>query len=656
MTLRHPRSDGIRIPMSPPTAQPTQAITAPARYEQVKASGDLPSPKGAALAIIRLTQKESVTLSELAHVIKSDPAFVGRLIKAANGLNALGRRPVVSIQDALVVLGLPAVRSLALGFSLLSEYSGGNCRNFDYNRFWARSLATATAMQALVMRTRAAPADEAFSVGLLAHIGELALATLFPEEYSEILGRSLPDDVETLGKYERDAFAMTHCELAASMMLDWGIPKLFSEPVFHFETPEKAQFVEGSRPFAVLYVLSLASHVADVCLAVDADRRQKMPQLLLLGSKLSLDAESLTTLCDKVAHDWQEWGDLLKISTNKVPPFKELSEAPQAQGVEAPRGGRLRILVVDDHQSARLLLTTMLTRLGHEVFEAADGKQGFDMAAELQPQLAIIDWMMPEMDGMELTRALRQTKHGRGIYVLILTALEEDDRLIEAFEAGVDDYMTKPLKPRVLAARLRAGQRVIQLQREIERDSEEIRRFAAELTVTNRRLQEAALTDSLTGFPNRRYAMERFQQDWAASTRSKRPLSCMVIDLDNFKKINDTFGHDVGDTVLKQTASALKGALRAQDVICRVGGDEFLVICPDSTLDAAVAAAERIRNAVETVPIMANMLSLSSSVSIGVAEREPAMPDIDALIKRADQGAYASKGRGRNCVSVFRPD
>jgi diguanylate cyclase (GGDEF)-like protein len=201
---------------------------------------------------------------------------------------------------------------------------------------------------------------------------------------------------------------------------------------------------------------------------------------------------------------------------------------------------------------------------------------------------------------------------------------------------------------------LRAGQRQIHLQREIERDSEEIRRFAAELAVTNRRLQEAALTDALTGFPNRRYAMERFQQEWAAATRSKRPLSCMVIDLDKFKLINDTYGHDVGDTALKQIAAALKSALRAQDVICRVGGDEFLVICPDTTLAAAVAAAERIRKAVDTVPVVADMLRLKGSVSIGVATREETMSDIDALIKRADQGAYFAKQQGRNCVSAVQ--
>lgn len=634
-------------PLTPPLAGPV-------RFEQLKAMGALPSPKGAALAIIRLTQKESVSLAELAHAIKADPAFVGRLIKAANGVNMIGRRPIISVQDALTVLGVPAVRSLALGFSLVSEYASGKCRNFDYSRFWSRSLVCAIALQALAHRTRAVPAEEAFSIGLLARIGDLALATLFPDEYSGVLAQVQANPGCPLAEMEHRAFVMTHAELTAAMLLDWGIPKMFAEPAFHHEAPDQAHFVEGSRQYALTYALALAEQIAEICLAADGARRAAMPQLFMLGSKLSLDAETLTATCDRVTHDWQEWGALLKIKTQPVPSFEDLAKAPTAGEADRHGDGRMRVLIVDDEASTRALLRALLIDMGHEVFEAVDGRQAFDRALELQPQIMVVDWMMPVMDGIELTKSLRQTKLGAGIYILLLTSFEEDDRLIEAFEGGVNDYMTKPLRPRVLAARLRAGQRLIHLQREIERDTEEIRRFAAELAVTNRRLQEAALSDALTGFPNRRYAMERFQQEWSAATRSKRPLSCMVIDLDKFKAINDTYGHDVGDTALKQIAAALKSALRAQDVICRVGGDEFLVICPDTPLPAAVAAAERIRKAVDTVPVVADMLRLRGSVSIGVATREETMPDIDALIKRADQGAYVSKQQGRNCVSAVQ--
>jgi diguanylate cyclase (GGDEF)-like protein len=261
---------------------------------------------------------------------------------------------------------------------------------------------------------------------------------------------------------------------------------------------------------------------------------------------------------------------------------------------------------------------------------------------------------MPEMDGIELTKALRQTKIGKGIFMLVLTGFEDDERLIEAFEAGVDDFMPKPLKPRVLAARLRAGQRIIKLQQEIERDREEIRHFAAELAVTNRRLQEVALTDVLTGFPNRRYGMERLQQEWAVAGRTGRPMACLMVDLDEFKLINDTYGHDVGDMVLKQTATALKKGLRTQDVICRTGGDEFLIICPDTNLQAALVCAERVRRSVEGLPIATGMLQLKSTISIGVATRDSGMNDAGDLIKRADQGAYLAKQRGRNRVATIQ--
>jgi diguanylate cyclase (GGDEF)-like protein len=192
------------------------------------------------------------------------------------------------------------------------------------------------------------------------------------------------------------------------------------------------------------------------------------------------------------------------------------------------------------------------------------------------------------------------------------------------------------------------------LQQEIDRDREEIRRFAAELAVTNQRLQEAALTDVLTDLPNRRYAIERFQQEWQAANRSKRPMACMMIDVDNFKAINDTHGHDVGDSVLKQTAQAIKSGLRAQDVICRTGGDEFLVICPETDLAAAMLCGERVRKAVAEVRLSTGTLESKCSISVGVAARGMDTPDIDALIKRADEGAYLAKQQGRNCVATVQ--
>ena len=631
------------------------------RLQELKAMGELPSPKGAALAVMRLARKDGVSIAELVRAVQTDPALVGRLIKAANAPEVGAQRPVAAVQDALILLGAPTVRYLSLSFSLLTGHRSGQCANFNYRRFWSHSLACAVAAQAVAAQVRTAPPEEAFSVGLLCRIGELSLATVFPEDYSRLLQQMMGDRSASLAALEQNAFAMTHTELTVAILQDWGLPPMFVAPVFAHEAPENANFSPDSRPYRLTWTLTLARLIADICLAGEAERRGLMHKLLLVGSKLSLNTEALTTLCDRVVHDWQEWAAQLSVDTNDVPPFDELSAAPAApdlsqSGMPSAMGadGNLRVLVVDDDKNIRTLLSTILVQAGYVVFEASNGREGFDKALEIQPHILITDWMMPGMDGVELTRSLRQTKLGRAIYILILTALDTEDKLLEAFDAGADDFMSKPLKARVLGARLRAGQRVMMLQQEIDRDREEIRRFATELAVTNQRLQEAALTDVLTDLPNRRYAIERFQQEWQAANRSKRPMACMMIDVDNFKAVNDTHGHDVGDAVLKQTAQAIKSGLRAQDVICRTGGDEFLVICPETDLAAAMLCGERVRKAVAEVRLSSSVEQIKCSISVGVAARGMDTPDIDALIKRADEGAYQAKQRGRNCVATVQ--
>lgn len=641
------------------------------RFEQLKASGELPSPRGVALAIIRLTQEEEVSIPELARVIKSDPAFVGRLIKAANGLVPINRRAVVSVQEALMVLGLPAVRTMALGFSLLSNYRKGACAGFDYGRFWAQSLLMALSMQVLMQRLRVVAADEAFSVGLLARVGELALATLYPADYGRILleARRFPE--LRLFDLERQAFAMTHRELSAAMLTDWGVPAVFANPVLYFEETDRAGFADGSREAALMQSLVLARAVSEICLAPGAEQGGLMPAVLKLAQRLGLGMEDFAAACECIAKDWVEWSKLLQLQTTAPPPFSDLIErsggvtpVPARAGADAvpqaaaeagvPREGGMRVLVVDDEASVRKLMCAVLAEAGHTVFEAENGRVGLERALDVQPHMMVLDWVMPEMDGLDLVRALRATKIGRGTYILLLTNVEDDERLIEAFEAGADDFVTKPVKPRVLSARMRAGQRVVRLQQELERDREEIRHFAAELAITNRRLQEAALTDALTGFPNRRYAIDRIQQEWTASQRNGRPLSCMIIDLDGFKQINDSYGHDVGDMVLRQSADSLRLALRGQDVICRTGGDEFLAICPDTDLTQAMTCGERLRAAVDTLAIETGGVTLRLTISIGVAVRDGTMSDVDALMKRADQGAYLAKQRGRNRVASMQ--
>ena len=633
------------------------------RFQEIKAAGELPSPKGIALSIARMSQRGDASLAELARLIQGDPALVGRLVRAANGTLPQGSRPVVALRDALAVLGMAAVRNLALGFSLISSNGEGLCRSFPYTRFWTGSVIRAIAMQKIVMRLRSAGVEESFSVGLLSGVGALGLASVFPVQYSRVLDEAR-GDAACLLEQERQAFAMTHVELSAAMLLDWGMPRFFVAAVLGHESALSTPVDPGSREYGLTMALGLARAIESACMADEASRAQSLDAARALAARMEWVPEQVSALCEEVALDWKDWSQMLPVDAYALPsldgladtlvpappPIPAAAPAPSAQQAanDAPGSEGLRVLVVEDDMSTRLTLQTLLVRGGYQVAVAEDGVRGMDLSLEFQPQIMVVDWVMPQMNGLELTRTLRQTRMGRNIYIILLTSHEEDQRLIEAFESGVDDYMVKPLRPRVLEARLRAGQRLVRMQRELESEREEIRRYAAELGVSNRRLQEVALTDALTGFPNRRYAMSRIGQEWAIAQRSERPLSCLLIDIDHFRQINETYGRDVADQVLEQTARAIRECMRAQDVVCRTGGDEFLIICPDTDLEQAMACAQRVCAGVAAAPVQAGRLRLTSSISIGVAERLPAMPDADALLTFADQALVAAKSAGRN--------
>ncbi len=337
------------------------------KFEKLKASGNLPSPKGVALAIMRLTQKEDASMAELARIIKSDPAFVGRLIKAANSVNANPGRPVVSVQEALVVLGMPAVRNLALGFSLLSQYKQGACKGFDYPHFWTASLACGIALQELTLRTRAAQAEEAFSVGLLARVGELALATLYPEDYSAVLRVASKTRQSDLAGLETERFAMDHRDLTVAMLSDWGLPKIFCNIVHDHEQCDETAFARSSREYALVQSLALSRLIADICIADEAGRAAVMPRLFVLGARLSIENGDLIQLCDGVVAEWREWASILSVASPPLPSFDELAssttaETPAEAGAKAAGPPCLRVLVADAEQAIRASVRATLNR------------------------------------------------------------------------------------------------------------------------------------------------------------------------------------------------------------------------------------------------------------------------------------------------------
>ena len=682
------------------------------RIEEVKGMDGFPKPRGTANALIRLTQREGTSLAVMAHALKSDPVLSVRVIRVANGVSGAEHGPLVSLRDAVNVLGVPPVRSLALGFSLMETCRSGQCREFDYSLFWSRALARAVALQLLTAAREGLPRADAFSVGLLASVGELILAAVYPTPYSDLLQHLVKQPGTRSGQLlqaERAAFALTHSVLAASLLLDYDLPDVYADAVESLGRPASASDQQDSAAADARRLLTLADHIGAICVAPPPASRALMPELFELGSSLAFEAAQLIALCDRTAHEWREWGAMLDIETGPMPHFEECTAEPppdvvaaepsnESSGVAAaapessnaasafpgapqlapavvpsvaPPGtsaavpGIARrsavaginesacVLLVGDEARVRAPLRGVLAEAGYRVAEAIDGRQGLSLAIELLPQIMLVDLLATEIDGIELIRTLRQFKVGRSSYVVILSTTENDEELSEAFAAGADGFLVLPMSPQLLVARLLAGKRVAGLQAELRQEREAIRRISAELAVKNRQLEEVGMTDLLTGCRNRRYAMERMQQEWAMAVRSERPLACMVIDLDNLKQINDAHGHAAGDSVLKLFVSAFKDEIRAQDVLARSGGDEFLVICPDTSLEAALACAERMRRAVEPLPIVDGERAIHGSVSIGVAVRDATTPDADALIRLADHSAYLAK-RSRNTVAAVQ--
>lgn len=623
------------------------------KFEDFKAHGKLPSPSGVALQIIQLADQEDTTTQQIARLINNDPALAARIIKAANLLVRRNGRPVASIMDAVTVLGIKSVRQLALGLSLAADFRSGSCTGFDYQRFWAHSACSGIAAQEVVAKMHVGVADEAFLLGLLSQIGRLTLATVFAQDYSQVLAQATANNLSEL---ERNAFGMNHNMITALMLADWGMPELFQNIALHLEQPELSQFREGERSWRLLQLFHFADRLATVCTSAPSERHRLVPQLILLATRIGIETGILIEIGDRVIAGLEEWSDLLNIAIPDLPPFEELLNSaaitPDLMAVDDETGAqpvtfKLRILLVDDDRAIQLLYKTMLEKAGHSVTTADNGRKALELVKSAPPQLIISDWIMPEMDGVEFCKELRKNPEWNKIYVFIVTAQESTDKLIEAFEAGVDDFLVKPINPKVLAARLRAAQRIVQMQEAQEEDRLQLRQFADELALSNKRLQELALTDALTGLPNRRYGIERLEQEWAIAARGIRPVCCMMVDIDHFKSINDTYGHHFGDDALRMVAESLRHTARKQDIVCRLGGEEFLVICTDTDEQAGFQYAERLRLHVASQPLQVQDKTLRLTVSIGLtANTKLASPE--AMMHQADERLYAAKAAGRN--------
>jgi len=298
----------------------------------------------------------------------------------------------------------------------------------------------------------------------------------------------------------------------------------------------------------------------------------------------------------------------------------------------------MRALIADDDPMQRLYLKRCLTAWGYETVIAEDGDEAWRiLQSDDAPQMVLLDWMMPGMDGTVLCQQLRNLKDRAYTYVVLLTARSNQQDLLSGLSAGADDYMTKPVNTPELQARLRTGRRIIDLQNRL--------RLAYEAQ------KYEATHDSLTAIWNRPAILELFSRECSKAERENAVLGVLVADIDHFKSINDQFGHVCGDIALREIATRMQASLRPYDFLGRYGGEEFLILVPGCDPHSVCEVAQRIREGVCQRPIMARENYIDVTLSIGVVTAAPpTVEQRDELLQQADEALYRAKQNGRNRV------
>ncbi|MFA5675691.1 MAG: diguanylate cyclase [Christensenellales bacterium] len=295
----------------------------------------------------------------------------------------------------------------------------------------------------------------------------------------------------------------------------------------------------------------------------------------------------------------------------------------------------MRILIAEDSATCRMILSAALKEYGYEVIETKDGQQAWEkMRQPDAPQLAILDWIMPKMDGLSLLGKIRAQKTERPPYIIMLTGKDDKDDIILGLDAGANDYLSKTFDKRELRARVEVGRRMIELQ-----DA---------LIVTNEKLAFQAAHDALTGILNRRAILYRLEDEFI-NKKNNNPITIGMCDIDHFKKINDTYGHQTGDEVLCGLVKVFKECFSASDYFGRIGGEEFLIVASSSTKKEALTMFEKCCRHIADTKINTRSGGLSITISIGVASCT-SKSSVDALLGAADSALYQAKNQGRNRV------
>lgn len=501
---------------------------------KILSSSELPTLPTVASQLISLTASEDATLADIGELVARDISLSAKILKVSNSAFYSFPQQIGSIQQAVSILGMNAVRSLVLSFSFLSIRGGKTPSRFDFQKFWTKSLASAVATKLILEKIRGVEAEEGFVSGLLQNLGELILAKTFPGEYETVLQTMEEPGRESLAE-EESTFGADHTFVGTHVAKNWGFPESLLAPIEYHHEPEK--YSGGNA-------------------AIRSTIRAVFLSDLLVNILFSDRPESYHKRFQKEA------GKLLGLTGEAI--------------------------------------ESILEQFHIRVKEAATY---FDLK-------------------IQATKSVQEILQEANIRLSLIN-LDYDQMNKQLIQAKIN-----------------------------------LENLTRELEEKNRILDNLANVDGLTGVFNHRYFQYALDQEINRSIRHGTSISLLFIDIDYFKKFNDTFGHQTGDFVLVEFARTIQANIRQYDILARYGGEEFVVILPETNTEEALVVAEKLRNIIETTPFRDNRQEYRVTASFGQACSKPGVEDNfnrDTLVSKADQALYEAKEKGRNRVAAFTP-
>ncbi|MEA3469599.1 MAG: GGDEF domain-containing protein [Thermodesulfobacteriota bacterium] len=498
----------------------------------VLSSDELPTLPTVASEIITLTAREDTTLSDIASLISKDTALSAKILKVANSSFYSFAQQISSINQAVSILGINAVRSLVLSFSFLTMKGGKKKVHFDFEKFWKNSLAGAVASKLILERVKGADTEEIFICGLLQNLGELILARTFPEEYEEILVHIAEGQYDALNA-EENTFGTSHPIIGYEAAKTWGFPEVLLLPIRYHHNP-----LEYTGDNEKIAVTCKASYLSDILISIlYSDKPEEFHKRFRKNAK-----------------------NLLGLSNDDV-----------------------------EH---------ILSEVHTQVDEA----------------------------GKYFGLRIKKTKS-------IQEILQEANIRLGLMNLDFDQMNQELIKAKI-----------------------KLEDLTGELEEKNKILNNLAHIDGLTGIYNHRYFQNSLDNEISRASRNETEISLLLIDIDFFKKFNDTYGHQVGDFILKEFSATLKQEIRQYDTLARYGGEEFTVILPDTSPEDALIVAEKLRSAVDDKIYTDATEDYHITASFGVSTGSPVTDDNFSksnLINQADAALYEAKEAGRNRASLF---